>query len=94
MAGFRPPAVIFGLAAPIPLLLPFSMAEQNPHIGSSFDDFLTETGDLAEVSAVAVGRVVAWDVVREMEDKLAASVAIHSKVNGAPAACKEPPARE
>jgi hypothetical protein len=36
------------------------MAKKNARIGSSFDDLLEETGDSAEVSAVAIKRVVAW----------------------------------
>jgi len=43
------------------------MAKKNAHIGSSFDDLLEETGDSAEVSAVAIKRVVAWQVSQRME---------------------------
>jgi len=32
------------------------------HIGSSFDDFLKEEGNLAETNAVAIKRVVAWQI--------------------------------
>jgi hypothetical protein len=32
------------------------------HIGSSFDDFLEEEGILAETNAVAIKRVVAWQI--------------------------------
>jgi antitoxin HicB len=39
----------------------------NPHIGSSLDDLLQETGDLAEVEAVAIKRVIAWQVEEEMK---------------------------
>jgi len=34
----------------------------NPHIGSSFEDFLSEEGIYEEVSAVAVKRVLAWQL--------------------------------
>lgn len=34
----------------------------NPHIGSSFDDVLREDGMYEEVSAVAVRRVLAWQI--------------------------------
>jgi len=34
----------------------------NPHIGSSFDDFLAEDGLLAECQAEAVKRVIAWQI--------------------------------
>lgn len=45
------------------------MAKKNAHIGSSFDDLLEETGDLTEVSAVAIKRVVAWQVAQKMESE-------------------------
>ncbi len=41
----------------------------NKHIGSSFDDFLEEEGILAETEAVAVKRVVAYQVSQIMEKK-------------------------
>ncbi len=34
----------------------------NPHIGSSFEDFLSEEGIYEEVSAAAVKQVVAWQL--------------------------------
>lgn len=37
------------------------------HVGSSFDDFLEEDGILAEVSALALKRVVAWQIAQAME---------------------------
>ncbi|MEM7772632.1 MAG: Fis family transcriptional regulator [Cyanobacteria bacterium P01_A01_bin.37] len=40
----------------------------NPtHLGSSFDDFLEEEGILPEVSAIALKRVLAWQIVQAME---------------------------
>ncbi|MDA0694539.1 MAG: Fis family transcriptional regulator [Proteobacteria bacterium] len=42
------------------------MAERNQHLGSSLDDLLEETGDLAEVNAVALKRVIAWEVNQKM----------------------------
>lgn len=38
----------------------------NPHIGSSFDDFLEEEGIREEVTAEAIKRVLAWQLEREM----------------------------
>lgn len=38
----------------------------NEHIGSSFDDFLTEETMLEEATAVAVKRVIAWQIEQEM----------------------------
>lgn len=36
------------------------------HIGSSFDDFLAEEAILEEATAVAVKRVIAWQIEQEM----------------------------
>lgn len=41
----------------------------NPHIGSSLDDFLEEDGVLAEVNAVALKRVLAWQLLQEMDKR-------------------------
>jgi antitoxin HicB len=41
----------------------------NSHIGSSFDDLLEEDGILAEVNAVALKRVLAWQVLQEMKNR-------------------------
>ena len=35
---------------------------KNKHIGSSFDDFLEDEGILGEAQAIAVARVLAWEV--------------------------------
>ncbi len=39
----------------------------NPHTGSSFDDFLTETGLDSECSAIAIKRVLARQLTEEMK---------------------------
>lgn len=39
----------------------------NKHIGSSFDDFLEEEGILAETEAVAIKRVIAYQLAQLME---------------------------
>ena len=39
------------------------------HVGSTFDDFLIETGVEAEVTAVAVKRVLAWQMAQIMEEE-------------------------
>lgn len=41
----------------------------NPYIGSSLDDLLEEDGLLAEVNAIALKRVLAWQVAQEMDSK-------------------------
>ena len=38
-------------------------------IGSSFEDFLTEEGTLEETTAVAVKRVLAWQLEQAMEQR-------------------------
>ena len=43
------------------------MAKQNQHLGSSLDDLLEEAGELAEVNAVAIKRVIAWEITQKME---------------------------
>ena len=40
----------------------------NPYIGSSLDDLLEADGILAEVSAIAIKRVLAWQVAEEMRN--------------------------
>lgn len=37
------------------------------NIGSSFDDFLREEALLDEVTAVAVQRIIAWQIAEEMK---------------------------
>ena len=41
----------------------------NKHIGSNFDDFLEEEGILAEAEAVAIKRVIAFQVEQMMKDQ-------------------------
>lgn len=43
------------------------MAKEKKYIGSSFDEFLAETGELAEVNAIAIKRVIAWEIAQKME---------------------------
>jgi predicted XRE-type DNA-binding protein len=39
----------------------------NPRVGSDFEDFLREEGRLEEATAVAIKRVLAWEIQRAME---------------------------
>ena len=41
----------------------------NPHIGSSFDDFLQEEGTLTEVEALATKRVIAAQISQAMKNR-------------------------
>lgn len=43
------------------------MAKKNKHIGSSLDDLLKDTGELAEVNAVAIKRLITWQICQKME---------------------------
>ncbi|CCU71754.1 XRE family transcriptional regulator [Thalassolituus oleivorans] len=42
------------------------MAKRNQHLGSSFDELLEETGELAEVNTVSIKRVIAWEITQKM----------------------------
>jgi len=46
-----------------------SKQKKNPHVGSSFDDFLAEEGILADVESVAIKRVIAFQIVQLMKDE-------------------------
>lgn len=41
----------------------------NPYIGSSLDDLLEEEGTLAEISSIALKRVIAWQIEQAMIEK-------------------------
>ncbi|MBO4969145.1 MULTISPECIES: XRE family transcriptional regulator [Pseudomonas] len=41
----------------------------NNHIGSDFDDFLSEQGLAEEVSAAALKRVIAWQITQAMKEQ-------------------------
>jgi antitoxin HicB len=45
------------------------MTNNNPHIGSSFDDFLDEEDLLVEANEIAIKRVIAWQLQQEIESK-------------------------
>ena len=49
------------------------------HIGSSFDDFLEDEGILAESEAVAVKRVIAYQVSQIMESNIYQKQLWHGK---------------
>jgi DNA-binding Xre family transcriptional regulator len=41
----------------------------NPHVGSNFEDFLREDGRLGEATALAVKRVLAWELQKAMKQQ-------------------------
>ena|SRR2546429_509161 len=56
------------------------MAE-NPHTGSSFDDFLKEEGLNEECTASALKRVLAWQIEQEMNNKHITKSAMANRMN-------------
>lgn len=52
----------------------------NKHIGSSFDDFLEEEGLLAETEAVAIKRVIAYQVAELMKSQNMSKVAMAKRM--------------
>lgn len=45
------------------------MRKQNGRIGSTFEDFLKEEGVYEETTAIAVKRVLAWQLTRAMQER-------------------------
>lgn len=43
------------------------MSKRNAHVGSDFDDFLAEDGLLEAATAVALKRVIAWQIAEAMQ---------------------------
>jgi len=43
--------------------------KKNPHVGSSFDDFLQEEGIRAEVQARVLKKVLAWQISQAMKQR-------------------------
>ncbi len=56
------------------------------HIGSSFDDFLAEDAALQNATAVAVKRVIAWQLAQEMKDQKISKTLLASKMHTSRAA--------
>lgn len=44
-------------------------AAKHPNEGSSLDDFLAEDGNLETATAIAIKRVIAWQLQQEMEKR-------------------------
>jgi predicted XRE-type DNA-binding protein len=40
---------------------------KNPHVGSDFEDYLDEKGSLDESTALALKRVLAWEIAQAMK---------------------------
>ena len=53
---------------------------KNQNIGTDFDDVLAEEGLLEEVTAVAVKRVIAWQIEQEMSAQKMTKTAMAKKM--------------
>ena len=51
------------------------------HMGSDFDDFLAEEAMLQETTAVAIKRVIAWQIAQEMQTQHLTKTALAKKMH-------------
>lgn len=58
----------------------------NQHIGSNFDDFLADEAILEETTAVAIKRVVAWQIAQEMKAQHLTKTALADRMHTSRAA--------
>ena len=58
----------------------------NPHIGSSFEEFLNEETMAEEATAVAIKRVIAWQIEQEMKAQKLTKTALAKKMHTSRAA--------
>jgi antitoxin HicB len=56
------------------------------HIGSSFDDFLAEEAILEEATAVAIKRVISWQIAEEMKAQHLTKTALAKRMHTSRAA--------
>jgi predicted XRE-type DNA-binding protein len=56
------------------------------HIGSSFDDFLEEEGSLEATTAVAMKRVITWQIEQEMKAQKLTKTAMAARMHTSRAA--------
>ncbi len=54
---------------------------KNKHIGSNFDEFLEEEGILAETEAIAVKRVITFQIKQMMKQKHLTKAAMANEMN-------------
>ena len=57
------------------------MSKKKGRIGSSFEDFLKEEGTLEETNAIAVKRVLAWQLEQAMEKEQISKRAMAAAMN-------------
>lgn len=53
----------------------------NEHVGSNFDDFLQEEGLLEEATAIAIKRVLAWQIAEAMKAQKLTKTAMPAKMH-------------
>lgn len=53
----------------------------NKHVGSSFDDFLSEEGRLEEATATAMKRIIAWQIEQEMKAQKLSKTAMAERMH-------------
>ncbi|MDN7487011.1 Fis family transcriptional regulator [Burkholderia sp. AU31652] len=58
----------------------------NPHIGSDFDTFLEEDGNLEAATATAIKRVIAWQIGQEMKAQQITKTAMAARMKTSRAA--------
>ena len=56
------------------------------HIGSRFDDFLHEEAMLEEATAVAIKRVISWQIAEEMKNQQLTKTALAKRMHTSRAA--------
>lgn len=54
---------------------------KNQYLGSNFDDFLKEEGNLAEIEAAAVKRVIAYQIEEMMKKSHLSKIDLAKKMN-------------
>lgn len=62
------------------------MNPKNPHIGSDFDEFLADQAILEETTAVAIKRVISWQIEQEMKAQKLTKTALAKKMHTSRAA--------
>jgi antitoxin HicB len=53
----------------------------NPHLGSSFDDFLKEEGTYEETTLLAIKRVLAWQLEQAMKEQGLTKAEVAKRMN-------------
>lgn len=57
------------------------MGKRNPHVGSSFEDYLREQGTLEETTASAIKSVLAWQLEQAMAEESMSKVQMAKAMN-------------